>query len=326
PGDEKNGSYRALEFGLVANGSNYTVRVAKSLKGTDKLIASIVVISSITILVMLIVSLIINRLLLKRLWKPFYATLGIIKKFKLDKRQPLNFPSSDIEEFAVMTETLRQATYQAQQDYLALKEFTENASHEMQTPLAIIRAKLDLLIQENLSELQSKNVQPAYQAIEKLSRLTQSLLLLAKIENNQFSEASSINLKEKIAQKIDAFNELWQTQNINVSASFENAHVNMNNELADRLLNNLFSNATRHNFAHGYIWVKLSSKQLTITNSSLQNKLDEHRLFSRFYKHANANGNNGLGLSIIKQICDVSGFDVKYSFVDQQHSFTIYWS
>src|SRR5215470_10023465 len=195
----------------------------------------------------------------------------------------------------------------------------------MQTPLAIIRSKLDLLIQENLSEKQSKNLQPVYDAIEKLSRLTQSLLFLAKIENNQFSQTSSIDIKEKIEQKIQAFNELWQNQNIAVSASLSPLRVHMNNELADTLLNNLFSNATRHNFPHGFIRVNLHGKQLTIENSSAQRRLDDQRIFSRFYKQAEGSAHNGLGLSIIKQICDVSGLAIRYSFNDQQHSFTVDW-
>ena len=326
PNDGQHNSYRTLQFGLMVSGNIYTATVAKSLRGTDDLIASIVLISSVTILTMLIASVVINRVLLRRLWKPFYESLNTIKRFKLDKNQSLKFASNGVEEFAVMNETLQNATRQAQRDYLLLKEFTENASHEMQTPLAIIRSKLDLLIQENLSEKQSKNVQPVYQAIEKLSRLTQSLLLLAKIENNQFSEVSSVDLKKKIEEKIEAFNELWQNQKITVSTSLEMVHVHMNKELADTLLNNLFSNATRHNFLGGRIGVKLSTKQLTISNTSSQNELDSQRIFSRFYKQSDGKGHNGLGLSIIKQICEISGFVVHYSYYNKQHSFTVEWT
>jgi signal transduction histidine kinase len=322
---EKN-AYRVLLFSVKA-GKFYNVTVAKSLEGTDDLATSILLISSTTILLILVASLVINRVLLKRLWRPFYDTLKTIKNFRLDKKQTLDFPSTTIDEFAFMNQTLEKATNQARQDYLVLKEFTENASHEMQTPLSIIRSKLDLLIQEeNLSEEQSKNVQSTYQAIEKLSRLNQSLLLLAKIENNQYSETVLINLKEKVEEKLYAFQELWQNQNISVSTSLENLFINMNSELADILLNNLFSNATRHNFAYGFIRVRLSGKEINITNSSLQKKLDNDRLFSRFYKQAEGEGHNGLGLSIIKQICDASGCTIHYSFTDQEHSFTLAWS
>ena len=326
PEDKEKTPYRILEFGIEANGKSYVVTVAKSLEGTDELANSILLITSVTILLILIVSVMINRVLLRRLWKPFYRSLDAIKKFRLDKKQSLDFPSTNIDEFAFMNQTLGKATNQAQQDYLLLKEFTENASHEMQTPLSIIRSKLDLLIQEeNLSENQSKTVQSAYGAIEKLSRLNQSLLLLAKIENNQYAETSIVDLKQKIEEKIDAFNELWQNQNISVSSSLEDISVEMNVALADILLNNLLSNATRHNFQNGAIQIELTETHLKISNSSFQKELDRQRLFSRFSRSNDGKGYTGLGLSIIKQICDASGFDIRYSITGQQHSFTISW-
>src|SRR5437762_1267222 len=83
-----------------------------------ELIESILLITFSTILLILIATLIINRLLLKRLWKPFYDTLNIIKQFKLDKMQSLKFPVTEIEEFSVMNQTLAKTTDLAQQDYL----------------------------------------------------------------------------------------------------------------------------------------------------------------------------------------------------------------
>jgi signal transduction histidine kinase len=145
-------SFRVLQFGITVNEKNYLATVAKSLEGTDDLAHSILFISFATILLIMGTSLIINRVLLKRLWQPFYNSLDILKNFRVDKKQSLDFPSTQIDEFAFMNETIQKTTNQAQQEYSSLKEFTENASHEMQTPLAIIRSKLDLLIQdENLS-------------------------------------------------------------------------------------------------------------------------------------------------------------------------------
>jgi K+-sensing histidine kinase KdpD len=196
----------------------------------------------------------------------------------------------------------------------------------MQTPLAIIRSKLDLLIQdENLSEDQSKTMQSAYTAIEKLSRLNQSLLLLAKIENNQYADTSRINLKDRIAEKLDAFHELWQNQNISVTSTLKDATINLNTELADILLNNLFSNATRHNFSNGTIDVALEEKQLKISNSSHENELNSRQMFLRFFSQDRKSRYNGLGLSIIKQICDVSGISIQYLFSGNEHRFILTW-
>jgi len=319
-------SFRVLQFGITAKENTYVATVAKSLEGTDDLTRSILLISVATILVILATSLVINRVLLKKLWQPFYTSLDVLKNFRVDKNQSLNFPSTQIDEFAFMNQTIGKTTNQAQQEYLLLKEFTENASHEMQTPLAIIRSKLDLLIQdENLSENQSKTMQSAYSAIEKLSRLNQSLLLLAKIENNQYAETSSINLKDKITEKLAAFHELWQNQNISVTPSLQDSKVNLNTELADILLNNLFSNATRHNFPGGFIKVDLKENELTISNTSKEKELNSKQMFLRFFSQGTKNRYNGLGLSIIKQICDVSGLSIQYLFWDNEHRFTLRW-
>jgi len=319
-------SFRILQFGITVNEKNYVATVAKSLEGTDDLANSILLISLATILLIMGASLIINRVLLKRLWQPFYNSLDVLRNFRVDKKQSLDFPSTQIDEFTFMNQTIQKTTNQAQQEYSLLKEFTENASHEMQTPLAIIRSKLDLLIQdENLSEGQSKTMQSAYSAIEKLSRLNQSLLLLAKIENNQFAETTNINLKQKLEEKLDAFHELWQNQNISVSSSLGDANVSLNNELTDILLNNLLSNATRHNFSNGSIKIVLKEKTLEISNSSKEKELNSKQMFLRFFSQDKKSRYNGLGLSIIKQICDVSGFTIRYLFTGNEHRFVLSW-
>lgn len=322
---EKNPA-RVLVFGIKVSSGSYEVTVTKSLERTDDLIHSILWITGVTILLILLVSFLINRILLKRLWKPFYDTLGVIRNFRVDKGREIHFPKNSVDEFTMMNETLELATQQARNDYTILKEFTENASHEMQTPLAIIRSKLDLFIQhENLSEDQSNTMQSAYKAVEKLARLNQSLLLLAKIENNQYSEISPVDLRQKLEEKTEAFHELWQNQNISIETSLKDEVVNMNPQLADVLLNNLLSNATRHNFSGGFIQIELSQAQLTVKNSSTQDQLDESRIFSRFYKSKDQ-GSNGLGLSIIKQICDISGFTTRYFYEKGNHSFTVTFS
>lgn len=129
---EKEKDYqRVLSFDIKADNKIYAVTVAKSLERTDRLIKSILVIALITILTILLVSLFINRILLKNLWKPFYGTLDTIKNFRVDKKQTAHFPATKIDEFAFMNNTLEKATNLAKKDYLSLKEFTENASHEM---------------------------------------------------------------------------------------------------------------------------------------------------------------------------------------------------
>jgi signal transduction histidine kinase len=223
-----------------------------------------------------------------------------------------------------MNQTLERITSKAQVEYLSLKTFSENAAHEIQTPLAIIRSKLDLLIQdEQLTENQSRMVQAVYDSIQKLVKLNQSLLLLAKIENDQYEEVQETDLAAQVEKKITEFAELWQNQQIDIRYSLEKAVVVMNPELADILLNNLLSNATRHNFEGGSININLTRKELKISNTSKEPELDREQLFQRFYKSSGKNEHNGLGLSIIRQISDSSGFAISYSFREFIHSFSI---
>ena len=324
--EKEQGLFRQMTLSVKANGIWYKVNISKSMEASSRLIHSILLITFATIILILLATFMINRIVLKQIWKPFYSTLDAVSNFKLGKEQALSFTATSTDEFSFMNNILNETTLQAQKDYRILKEFTENAAHEMQTPLAVIRSKLDLLIQdEGLKESQSHTVQTSYKAIEKLSKLNQSLLLLAKIENRQFEETETIDLKKKLEEKIEEFNELWDSQELSVIVQLNPVHQSMNAELAEILLNNLLSNAIRHNIKGGCIRIELTGAGLIVKNTSHHSELDRNRLFNRFYKPAANNEFNGLGLSIIKQICDVSGFNIAYSYKKHMHRFMILW-
>lgn len=317
--------FRQLIFYIDVNKQWYKVTVRKSLKGTDNMIRSIVTITLVTILLILVVSFFINRLVLKKLWQPFYDSLAAMQQFELGRNKRPQFAATNIEEFRIMNETLSQATTKAHEDYRYLKEFTENASHELQTPLAIIRSKLDVLIQdEHLSEPQSRAVQGAYEAIQKLSRLNQGLLLLAKIENGQYTETAPVNVSEKINAKLEQFGELTASKGLHVSTTMdEKAVVEVNPELFDILVNNLLSNAIKYTTERGNINIIVEEGLLEISNTANSAALDESRLFRRFAKSGSAKEGIGLGLAIIRQAAEVSGFETRYVFEDQQHHFLL---
>lgn len=324
--DQGREKFRQLVFATRAAGQWYRVTVSKSLEETENLTRSILIIAFITILTILLVAVIINRVVLKRIWKPFYDSLETVKDFKIVGRQNLKLPASGIDEFQFMNQTLQKITNRAQVDYLSLKTFSENASHEIQTPLAVIRSRLDLMIQdENLTEKQSESLQAVYNSVQKLAKLNQSLLLLAKIENNQFHDKKQIDLKQKIEEKLADFHELWSARDLTVQTTLTPAILCMNEELLDVLLNNLLSNATRHNYKGGKIDIALNKNSLTIANSSQIPELNAMTLYQRFGKASNGSESNGLGLSIIKQICDTSGFTISYRFGSGMHTFIIGW-
>ena len=326
PNPDEQESFREISFTLPVNNEWLLFKVSKSLEGTEHLNRSIIIISLITIIAILLVSLLINRWQLRRLWKPFYRTLSDVEKFRLGKKAVPDFEDSSINEFNFLNTTINQFIRDADREYFLLKEFTENASHELQTPLAIVRSTLDVMIQdEKLSESQSNSLQSAYAAIQKMSRLNQSLLLLSKIENRQYSNVNSFDFKILVQEKMSDWQELWQGRELHISSSLESTTVSMNEQLAEIMLSNLFSNAARHTAGSGEVRIILTAGVFEISNTASGDPLDQEKLFKRFSRVGQATDHHGLGLSIVKQITEASGMSITYRFSDGIHVFSVYF-
>jgi signal transduction histidine kinase len=214
-------------------------------------------------------------------------------------------------------------TVRAQHDYKDLKTFTENASHELLTPIAVINSKLDTLIQtDNFSERQSKLLTDLYSAVSRLSRLNQSLLLLVKIENRLLTDQQHINLKQLIEEMLLQLEDIFADKQISVSADLEDKELLGSTYLMEILLNNLIINAVRHNHAGGNIIIKLTSVGLIVKNTGHDAALPENKIFTRFHKSSGSDG-SGLGLTISKQICENFGFSLRYQYQSAHHTFII---
>ena len=261
-------SFRQLLFSVVAGGQRYTVSVGKSEEETDHLLAWILLITAGMILLLLGILFLAGRLLLRRLWQPFYNTLDGIREFQLSSRQPLPAADTRVEEFRNLDAAVGQMTHKILKDYEMLKNFADNASHEMQTPLAIINSKLDLMIQDQeLEEKHHRQLQAMYDAVGRLSKLNQSLLLLTKIENNQFVHTDPVALAPLIGEKLLQLEDLISARRLSVHTALDRTSVKMNAYLADILLNNLLVNAIRHNQDGGSISIQLREEKLSIVNS-----------------------------------------------------------
>jgi signal transduction histidine kinase len=274
----------------------------------------------------LLVTFLINRFILKKLWNPFYRSLDAAKAFRVGTNHPLELPSTQTEEFKLMNRILETMTANAHYDYVSLKTFSENAAHEIQTPLSIIAAKLDLIVQdENLNTQQTTALKAMYEALQRLSSLNQSLLLLVKIENKQYAQSEQIDMTTLLGQKLIEFQELWHASGIQVIADVQPSMVNMNIHLAHLLLNNVLANATRHNLKGGTIRLVLNNEYLQISNTSDEAPISGENLFKRFYTSKNSASGNGLGLSIVKQIADSSSFTLIYEHNGTEHIFSVLW-
>ncbi len=314
---------RSLVTTVNLNGKTVIVTITKSRVESEDLVRIILLIT-LGITVLLLVSLLlINRFVLSRLWKPFYQVLNRMKAFEVTRMDNIKEEPTKIDEFNELNRSVNAMTEKVKQDYKELKSFTDNASHEMMTPLAIINSKLDSLLQtESFTEQQGALLEDIYQATGRLSRLHQSLLLLAKIENNLISDVQEVDLKELIEAKIRQFSELFERGGLKVEVKLSERKVTMSRYLADILLNNLISNAVRHNMSGGKISIELIAEKLVVSNTGKKLNI-QNRMFDRFSKSTTSEG-MGLGLAISKQICNLYDFSIEYGQVENLHIFTIY--
>lgn len=258
------------------------------------------------------------------LFRPFRSTLERIRNFKLNEKEYLPAEETNIEEFADLNHFVEEMTRKAVSDYKNLKEFAENASHEIQTPLAIARGNLELLSETELDEEQYKHVVKLEKTIKKLSRLSESLALLTKIENHEFDNGREVNFSNLIKEGIEAFREFITLNKLAVETNIqENVMVKMHPVLADILWTNLFQNAIRHNTENGKIRVELTDHKLAISNTGDDLDTAPEELFRRFRKGSQSSETIGLGLAIIKRIADQNNLEVTYTNKNSWHHIEI---
>ncbi|MDY0905436.1 ATP-binding protein [Pedobacter sp. CFBP9032] len=316
---------RSLVTTLRLKGQNIQVTITKSRVESEDLVRVILLITLGVTLILLVSLIIINRFVMSRLWMPFYNTLKRMKAFEVTKMESLNSDTTKIDEFIELNQSVNAMADRVKKDYRELKSFTDNASHEMMTPLTVINSKLDSLLQtEPFTAQQGTLLEDIYQATGRLSRLHQSLLLLAKIENNLITDAQEIDLKVLIESKVRQFHELFERDSLIVQTKLSNKTVNMSRYLADILLNNLFSNAVRHNQRGGKILIELTETTLIISNTG-KDFSGKDRLFDRFSKSNESEG-MGLGLAITKQVCNLYGYRINYQQINELHIFSVFFN
>jgi signal transduction histidine kinase len=315
-------NFRHLYSGGNTNRHGFTISILHPLTETDKLITDILKIIIVILIPLWLLIVVLNYLLSKKLWKPFYKTIAQISRYDIKEKETFAFSKNDVYEFTRLDDVLRMMSEKIRNDYFNLKEFTEDASHEIQTPLAIIKSKLEMLIQsENLTSSQLELVDSMNKAVNRISKLNSGLLLLAKIENNQFAAGSAISFNVYTTQSLVIFKDFIEQRNLKITIEqHDDFVVIMNSSLAEILINNLINNAIKYNYEGGNINISIHSFDFSISNSgnplTLKNPFE---LFERFNKENKHSESPGLGLAIVKKICDTNLLDVEYKNNGNQH-------
>lgn len=319
--------FRQLVFNEKVNSQTYRIQIFKSLEETDALIVRIISIMTTLVILLIIALLVVNRYSSRLVWGVFYDTIEKINQYDLNSHEDFALQDSEVREFSDLNRVLRSMTERIRNDYFNLKEYTENASHEIQTPLAIIGSKLEILLQSGeMNEKQYKAVADAYEASVRLSRYNSTLILLAKIENKQFPESKQIEPEKIFNNLLENLDDLILDKKIEVIRQFQpGVSLLMNPYLAEMLIVNLVKNAVRHNRKGGKLVVELTESFLVVSNSGVEGPLDENLLFRRFHKSSSSPESLGLGLAIVRKICALYDFEIKYSFGNGLHCMKVHF-
>lgn len=258
------------------------------------------------------------RFFLRNLWQPFESTLMSMEQFKISDNALPILENSDIKEFSRLNYTLIELMQRNSRTYRQQKEFTENASHELQTPLAVMRSRLDLLLQRNLDRETLNSINELYNVNRRMERLIRDLLLLAKIDNGQFVAGAKIDMVSIIRDIADSLISLGYK--VNALLPDTECEIIANQTLFESLVNNLVINAIRNS---EQVDISLVEYKLCVSNASHNGKpLDRSNLFRRFASASDTKG-NGLGLAIAKAVCDFHHWNITYEFVAGNHLFAV---
>jgi signal transduction histidine kinase len=317
--------YRQIRVVTLIKGKKYFIAARDTLLEKSDLLLTIIIVTGFVFLIMLVILYYVNRRLSLKIWQPFYKTLDELKEFSHDNPGFRLTSESDTDEFRELNNALDKLTQRIISDYQSLKRFTEDASHEIQTPLAVIQSKLETLMQDpGLKKGQAELLSSAYTYTLKVSRLTQTLLLLTKIANDQFPDKKPVNFSQIIEEKENMLKDIIDEKKLVINKAIDReVFLETNLFLAESLVSNLLGNAIRHGIPSTTVNILLSTNKLEISNSGSPLNVAPEKLFERFYKINKSSDNHGLGLSIVHDICLINDWKINYRYENNMHKFIV---
>ncbi len=321
-------SYRDLSFSCKIGKQFVKIQLLKSFFEIEDLIKGILTFILLLILFLLLALFVLNIFISQITFKPFYIMLQKLQIFDITKNKPLDIGNPKTFEFIQLKNELLAMTDKARMDYILQKEFIEHSSHEIQTPIAIVKAKCEMLLQsKTLSTLELISVANIIEAVNRLSKLNSALLLITKIENKQFIENNEISVVDCLNEQILEFSDLISIKRITLTKQFtQQKLITINPVLADILFSNLISNAIKHNSENGIINILLNENYLKIQNSGKLFKGNPNDIFNRFFKDKSNPNSLGLGLTIVKKITIMYNMNIVYSQSNNLNEFHLFFS
>lgn len=317
--------FRELTTVKSINGTLYQITVRSYGLEKSNLAFLLFLIFLIVVVLLNATLILINQHISRSVWRPLSETIDLIRNFSLKRDSPIDLVQTDIDEFHNLNLEINKLTSRIISDYQNIKQFSENAAHELQTPLAIIRNKVDtLLATSGLTREQLSLTASIEEGIDRLNRLNRGLLQLSKIENRQYVKFQEIKLAEVISEVLTEFVEIFEMRSITFEFNpYADPVISMDSDLARILFNNLVNNAIKYTSANGKVIIAINENEIRISNSGLAPLAGGDKVFNRFYRENQSGNSTGLGLALVKSICIASSIEVRYEFSDHLHHFIL---
>ena len=323
--NKDNEPFRVLNSPIKIEGKWFTFSAKMNMVEKENLISSTAILFVLLLILLIIGFLIITQIISKKLWQPFYVALDKMEQFEIDKSTSVKTIQTTTEEFNRLNNAIANLIHKNSSIYQSQREFIENAAHELQTPIAIFKGKIENILQrKDLNAEQFKLIDELNTTTSRLVKLNKNLLVLSKIDNDTYSEIENVSLNDIINHQLTFFNEQAISKKIAITTELEDEVIIQSNHfLAEMLISNLFLNAINHNTLKGLIHIKLTKESLTFSNSGSNLPLQTEKMFERFSKANPSSKGNGLGLSIVKKIVDTNHWKINYNFINEKHTFEI---
>ncbi|RKO68903.1 sensor histidine kinase [Sphingobacterium puteale] len=316
---------RMLTTAFEHKGHYYELSIINSMIEESDLIKNLFY-SVLILFVLLVVSIVlINKVVIERLWSPLYYFLDQLTKFRLGKSDDKPSMDTNIVEFKDLQLAVTTLIRHNEEIYEQQKQFIGNASHELQTPLAIMINKLEMMVEtEGLQSEQANAIAEVLNTAERLVRLNKSLLLLTKIENRQFLNNEDLSLNTLVTNIVEELEDMATFKNITIQVQQQlELNLSLDSSLANIMVSNLIRNALFHNIEGGEVDITITENALLVANTGVEGPLDAEQVFSRFYKSDASSKGTGLGLAIVQAICHLYGFEVSYHYDQSKHIFKL---
>ena len=316
--------YRKLKFPIYTQDQNYVVTLMLPALEEDDLVGTVLVSLFLFVILFVLLTTLIDISFTRQIFYPFHKIIDTMKSYNIERHTRIQLPDSDIIEFQDLSNILTRMINKINEGYSAMKEFLEYTSHEIKTPLAVIQFKLDVLNQKDFQDPEVLGcINSIQSSLKRVVRFNRSVLFMAKIKNNQFLKRKQVKIAEYLRYYEQQYEELLSMKQIKYHFDFTDDLVFIIHPvLAENLIQNLITNAIQHNYEGGHIEISMSAHRLSITNT-FKETIPEGDLFEKYTYNKERHDSNGLGLSIVKTICENNQIDLHYEIHHQQFCITL---